>query len=303
MPGNGRGRPGKSGLSVDLGSPTRSTPTQPSYDDAQPFQVMPPLTDDEYAALQADIAEHGVLVPITVDQHGAIIDGHHRAQIAAELGIPREQVVRVFSSDEERYDTALGLNLKRRHLTREQMRELIATECQRTPDASDREIARRLGCSPSTVGTVRRPMSNLDTPESVTEEERRPAEELTRDIQRWLTDWDRLILDMFHECLGGAVPPANLAKFLQRHRVKWLDEIANYPTDILTILDERFFCGWLDELAAVQALWQGWKVVDEQWSVWLETWAQTRPAQHRETTDEWRDAMAELADLEQVGAS
>jgi hypothetical protein len=56
-PGNGRARLA-SGLQDDLGSPTRSTPPQQSYDDVQPFQVMPPLTDDEYAALRADIAEN-----------------------------------------------------------------------------------------------------------------------------------------------------------------------------------------------------------------------------------------------------
>jgi hypothetical protein len=38
-PGNGRARLA-SGLQDDLGSPTQSTPPQPSYDDAQPFQVM-----------------------------------------------------------------------------------------------------------------------------------------------------------------------------------------------------------------------------------------------------------------------
>jgi hypothetical protein len=45
----------------------------------------------------------------------------------------------------------------------------------------------------------------------------------------------------------------------------------------------------------LQALWQGWKVNDHQWFAWLDTWAQARPTQHRETTSEWRDVMAEAA--------
>jgi hypothetical protein len=61
------------------------------------------------------------------------------------------------TDDEKRHNFALALNLKRRHVTREQFRELIAAECERTPDASDREIGRRLGCSHHTVATVRRP--------------------------------------------------------------------------------------------------------------------------------------------------
>ena len=134
--------------------------------DTPPFQVMPPLTADEYAALREDIQANGVLVPITVDQHGTIIDGHHRQQIAHELGIPCPRIVQEFATDQKRHNAALGLNLKRRHLTREQFRELIATESERTPDASDREIARRLGCSHRTVAAVRRPpeVDKLPTP-------------------------------------------------------------------------------------------------------------------------------------------
>ena len=49
---------------------------------AEPWQVMPPLTEDEYAALREDIAANGVTVPVIVDQHGVIIDGHHRQKIA-----------------------------------------------------------------------------------------------------------------------------------------------------------------------------------------------------------------------------
>jgi hypothetical protein len=133
-----------------------------------PYQLLPPLTDDEYAALKADIQTNGVLVPVIVDQHGAIIDGHHRAKIAAELGVPCERKVREFASDEERYEFALGLNLKRRDLNREQMRQLIASECERTPAATDREIARRLGCSHRTVAAVRRPpdVDKLSTQEA-----------------------------------------------------------------------------------------------------------------------------------------
>jgi ParB-like chromosome segregation protein Spo0J len=169
----------------------------------EPYQVLPPLTEDEYAALKADIAANGVLIPIVVDQHGVIIDGHHRARIAEGLGIPYKRQVQMFASDEERHDAALGLNLKRRHLSREQMRELIAAECERTPDASDREIARRLGCSPSTVGAVRRPVSKLDTSPLSRED----AEALTEAIRRRLDQGDRQCA----EALAAGVPPVMLA--------------------------------------------------------------------------------------------
>lgn len=50
-----------------------------------PFQVMPELTAEEFGALRADIAERGIVVPVVRDQHGRLVDGHHRERIAADL--------------------------------------------------------------------------------------------------------------------------------------------------------------------------------------------------------------------------
>ena len=125
---------------------------------------MPPLSEEEYAALRNDIEHNGILVPILVDQHGRILDGHHRVKIANELGIDYQREVREIADDNEAHDLALTLNLVRRHLNREQKRALIRSEIERTPDASDREIARRTASAPTTVGAVRRRLSNLDTP-------------------------------------------------------------------------------------------------------------------------------------------
>jgi ParB-like chromosome segregation protein Spo0J len=173
-----------------------------------PFQVMPPLTEEERQALREDIAANGVLVPITVDQHENIIDGHHRQQIADELGIPCPRAVQEFANDEERHNVALALNLKRRHLTREQMRELIVTECERTSEASDREIARRLGCSHRTVAAARRPVDNLSTPIATREE----AEERFHQIRHGLDQIDQMCIDL----LADGTPPTMVAEMLIR---------------------------------------------------------------------------------------
>jgi len=127
------------------------------------FQPMPELTEEELDALRRDVAENGILVPIVVDQHGRILDGHNRWRVAAELGVDCPRVVREVSDDDEAMSMAVTLNCARRHLTREQQRQIIANELTRRPDDSDRAIARRVGCSPSTVGAVRRAVSNLDT--------------------------------------------------------------------------------------------------------------------------------------------
>lgn len=80
-------------------------------------RALPPLTPDERAALRAEIAEHGVLVPVVVDEAGNIIDGHARAAIATELDLPFPKEVRAGLSEAEKRIEAVVLNLARRHLT------------------------------------------------------------------------------------------------------------------------------------------------------------------------------------------
>jgi N6-adenosine-specific RNA methylase IME4 len=120
------------------------------------YQVMPPLSADEYEELKADILARGVLVPVEYDEHNNILDGHHRVQICNELGITEwPRVVRIGLSEAGKLTHARQLNLARRHLDREQKRELIAQQLRETPQTSDRQIAESLGVSPTTVGTVR----------------------------------------------------------------------------------------------------------------------------------------------------
>lgn len=146
------------------------------------FQVMPALSADELRALEDDIAVRGVVVPAVVDQYGRTLDGHHRRAIAERLGIDCPLEVRHVADDEDARQTALALNLARRHLTREQRRDLIARECAARPQDSDRAIGRRLGCSPSTVAAVRRPVSKLDTTEPMTEATRTEFVAITTSI-------------------------------------------------------------------------------------------------------------------------
>ncbi|GEC15175.1 MT-A70 family methyltransferase [Nitrobacter winogradskyi] len=122
----------------------------------QPYQVMPPLSADEYAALRDDIAARGVLVPVEYDETGEILDGHHRVQICGELGISQwPRLIRHGLTETEKRQHARRLNLDRRHLDREQRRQLIAEDLRERPEASDRAIAASLGVDHKTVGSVR----------------------------------------------------------------------------------------------------------------------------------------------------
>ena len=69
----------------------------------QDYQVMPPLSAEEYNELKNDIAARGVMVPIEYDEHGNVLDGHHRLQICAELGIKEfPKVIRAGMTEAEK---------------------------------------------------------------------------------------------------------------------------------------------------------------------------------------------------------
>jgi 16S rRNA G966 N2-methylase RsmD len=122
---------------------------------------MPPLTADERAALKEAIRRDGVLVPVEEDEHGNVLDGFNRVELWHELraeGVkladyPR--IIRPGLTDAEKRAHARALNLTRRHLTREQRRQLIEDQLRETPDLSDNAIAEQLGVDDKTVAKRR----------------------------------------------------------------------------------------------------------------------------------------------------
>jgi ParB-like chromosome segregation protein Spo0J len=118
---------------------------------------LPPLSTDLYDHLREDVRRRGIQIPVLVDNSsGEVIDGKLRQQIAAELGIKNIPTIFVGRlTPEERDDLRLAVNVYRRHLTRAQMRELIAWMLRSDPEASDRCIAGRTGASHPTVARVR----------------------------------------------------------------------------------------------------------------------------------------------------
>src|SRR5699024_4328495 len=104
------------------------------------YQVMPRLTPDEYAELEQSIRENGVQVPITAAPDGRIIDGQHRHEIGRTYDLHRPRVTA--QADAQKLSSlAFSLNLHRRHLTREQKRQLIAESLKADRQLSNREHA------------------------------------------------------------------------------------------------------------------------------------------------------------------
>jgi 16S rRNA G966 N2-methylase RsmD len=115
-----------------------------------PYQLLPALSDDEFADLKADIALRGVLIPVEIDaETGAILDGHHRVKAAEALNVPYQRVVRSFQSEGDKRAHALALNLARRHLTPEARGQVISALHQE--GWSTRRISTATGLSQATV--------------------------------------------------------------------------------------------------------------------------------------------------------
>lgn len=119
------------------------------------YQLLPPLSRDEYAALKADIEKNGVQVPVVIDEEGEVIDGHHRMQIARELGVFCPTIVKEGLSAIEKRRMARTLNMQRRQLSTKQKRLIIAEELTEDPSQSNNSLAKRLGVSDMTVASVR----------------------------------------------------------------------------------------------------------------------------------------------------
>ena len=114
------------------------------------WQLFPPLASEEYDALKADIAVRGVLVPVEYDEHGDILDGHHRVRACGELGIkdwPR--VIRGGMDDDAKFEHVLLVNSARRHLNSGQKRDLGVGCWER--GWSQTRIAKVLGVGQATV--------------------------------------------------------------------------------------------------------------------------------------------------------
>jgi ParB-like chromosome segregation protein Spo0J len=92
--------------------------------------LVPPLPDKDYHELKKSIQRDNQFFPITVNEKGEILDGHHRFRACQELSIEPKIEIKKFDNplDEKRF--VIESNLKRRHLEIHE-RAALATELQR----------------------------------------------------------------------------------------------------------------------------------------------------------------------------
>lgn len=128
----------------------------------------PLMTEDQLEGLAQDIKENGQTDPIVIWQE-SIIDGRNRLRACERAGLSPRFEERAFANDVEVKRFIISKNLKRRHLSTEQQRELIVMLSQEGEVTSTRAIAEIAGVSQSTVSRVLRGAGESgDSPQTVT---------------------------------------------------------------------------------------------------------------------------------------
>ena len=79
-------------------------------------ELLPPLTGQQRAALEADILKNGCYSPVIVNEDMVIIDGHNRQRLCEQHGLPYQMAVFSFETMLEAKQWALDTQKGRRNL-------------------------------------------------------------------------------------------------------------------------------------------------------------------------------------------
>ncbi len=85
-------------------------------------KLVPEISKSDYQSLKTSIKEDGLFSNI-LNQHGVILDGHHRYRANQELGIEPRTMKREFEDSFEK-QFVIEVNIKRRELNEFQIAEL-----------------------------------------------------------------------------------------------------------------------------------------------------------------------------------
>ncbi len=79
-------------------------------------ELLPPLTGEQLAALEADILKNGCYSPVIVNEDMVVIDGHNRQRLCEQHGLPYQMAVFSFEDMLEAKQWALDTQKGRRNL-------------------------------------------------------------------------------------------------------------------------------------------------------------------------------------------
>jgi len=115
--------------------------------------LFPMLSEAELGELVADIAANGLREAIKLDHSGEwLIDGRNRERACQLAGVDARY--ERLPAETNIFAYVVSSNLRRRHLTDEQRRDLVRLIAERNPDLSNREIAKMANVSDKTVAAA-----------------------------------------------------------------------------------------------------------------------------------------------------
>jgi hypothetical protein len=123
--------------------------------------LVPPMSDEEYETLAADIKANGLNESIVL-HGGMILDGCHRYRACKEAGVEPSFIDYLSTrhgheiNDPAAYVVSVNIHRRHLHLTADQKRELIAKLIKAEPEKSDRAIGKMAKASKNTAAAVRR---------------------------------------------------------------------------------------------------------------------------------------------------
>lgn len=82
--------------------------------------LLPPLSGEQFSALERDILENGCCAPIIVNEDMAVIDGRNRFRICEKHGLPYKMLVFSFADLLEAKQWALDTQKGRRNLDKQE---------------------------------------------------------------------------------------------------------------------------------------------------------------------------------------
>jgi len=107
-------------------------------------KLFPPISDDDFGKLAADIKLNGLHQPI-VRYQGKILDGNNRYR-ACELVKVVPKFADFTGDDAAARNYVISANIHGRHLSPDQRREIIATLLKADPTQSNRQVAEQAIC-------------------------------------------------------------------------------------------------------------------------------------------------------------
>ena len=140
-------------------------------------QLLPPLSAEQFSALERDILDNGCYAPVIVNEDMVIVDGHNRFRICEKYGLPFQMLVFSFVDLLEAKQWALDTQKGRRNLDKWELgkialklrpeieararanqgtrTDLLATLPESSPPVDTRkELAQAVGLGERTMGKV-----------------------------------------------------------------------------------------------------------------------------------------------------